>query len=83
MTTTRKPKTKSTPKPPSASERVRASEARKLDAGGKRMPGGVMPAEAVAALEKLQAEQYAPTASACIFRAVIDAAERIKPASDY
>jgi hypothetical protein len=47
------------------------------------MPGGVMPADAVAALEKLQAEQYAPTSSACIFRAVIEAAERLKPAADY
>lgn len=63
------------------SDRVRASEARKLAVGGKRIPGGVMPADVVKALEKLQAEQYGPTASGCIFRAVIEAAERLKPAS--
>jgi len=78
-----KPKTKKPAAAPTKAERVRASEARKLKDGGKRIPGGVMPPDAVRALELLQAEQYAPTASGCIYRALIDAAERIKPASSY
>lgn len=66
-----KPKQAATP-----AERVRASEARKLEAGGRRMPGGVMPSDASIALESLQAAQYAEGASACIFRAVIEASKR-------
>jgi len=77
--TVRKP----TPAPTPKAESVRASEARKLKAGGRRIPGGVMPADAVKALERLQKEQYAPTASGCIFRALIDAAARIKSASSF
>lgn len=81
MPNTKQPKTKPKPKAVTASERVRASEARKLADGGKRIPGGVMPADVVKALEMLQSEQYGPSASGCIFRAVIEAAERLKPAS--
>lgn len=58
-------------------ERVRASEARKLQAGGRRMPGGVMPAEVVEALDRLLSADYAPSASACIFRALTEAAMRL------
>lgn len=57
----------------SAASRVRASEQRKIDAGGRRMPGGVMPADAADALDKLKAAGYAPTASACIYRALVEA----------
>lgn len=81
MPTDKKSKPTTKPKAVTASERVRASEARKMADGGKRIPGGVMPADVVKALEKLQAEQYGPSASACMFRAVIEAAERLKPAS--
>lgn len=65
------------PEPVSAADRVRASEARKIAAGGRRIPGGVMPADAAAALEALQAQGYGGSAAGCIFRAVIEAAERL------
>lgn len=74
-------RTKSKSAPTPKADSVRASEARKLKAGGRRMPGGVMPEDAARALEKLQKEQYAPSASACIFRALVDAADRLKPAA--
>lgn len=68
---------------PDFAERVRASEARKIQEGGRRMPGGVMPADAVAALEKLIAAGYGNSTSGCIFRAIIEAAAalegKIKP----
>lgn len=58
--------------------RVRASEARKIKAGGRRMPGGVMPADAAEALDKLVSHGYGNSTSGCIFRAIIEAAERIQ-----
>lgn len=58
-------------------ERVRASEARKIQEGGRRMPGGVMPPDAVAALDKLIAAGYGNSTSGCIFRAIIEAAASI------
>lgn len=62
--------------PTSSAAQVRASEARKIAAGGRRMPGGVMPADAAAALDTLRANAYGDSASACIYRAIIEAAER-------
>lgn len=59
-------------------KRVRASEARKIEGGGRRMPGVVMPADAAEALDKLVAAAYGNSASGCIFRAIIEAAERLK-----
>lgn len=63
-------------KPISAAERVRASEDRKIAAGGRRMPGGVMPADAASALDVLMAEGYGTSASGCIYRAIVEAAEQ-------
>lgn len=63
----------------SPAERVRASEDKKIAAGGRRMPGGVMPADAAAALEVLLANSYGRSASACIFRAIVEAAEQFEP----
>jgi len=69
-----------TDKPPvTPRQRVRDSEARKIQAGGRRIPGGVMPADAAQALDKLMASGYGDSLSACIFRALIDAAERLPP----
>lgn len=65
--------------PASPRQRVRDSEARKIQAGGRRIPGGVMPADAAQALDKLTAAGYGDSASACIFRALIDAADRLPP----
>ncbi len=63
--------------PATPAERVRASEARKVAAGGRRIPGGVMPADAAEALAKLEREAYGDSASKCIFRAIVEAADRI------
>jgi len=65
------------PEPKPLAERVRASEARKIKQGGRRMPGVVMPPDAAAALDKLQAAGYGDSASGCIFRAIVEAAERL------
>jgi len=62
-------------------DRVRGSEARKVKAGGRRMPGGVMPPEAADALATLQEAAYAFSASACIHRALIEAAARVDRAA--
>jgi hypothetical protein len=42
------------------------------------MPGGVMPADAAAALEVLQANGYGNSASSCIYRAIVEAAEQFE-----
>ncbi len=65
--------------PTTPAARVRASEDRKIAAGGRRMPGGVMPADAAAALDVLIAEGYGNSASSCIYRAIIEAAEQFQP----
>lgn len=54
--------------------RVRASEARKIQRGGRRMPGGVLPPEAAKDLQSLQDRGYAQSAMACIVRALRAAA---------
>jgi hypothetical protein len=58
-------------------ERVRASEARKVKKGGRRLPGGVLGADAAAALEHLQRAGYAESATACIARALVDAERKL------
>jgi hypothetical protein len=63
-------------RPATPAQRVRNSEARKVQAGGRRMPGGVLPPDAAAALESLQASGYAPSTTACIARALVEAASR-------
>lgn len=63
-------------RPATAAEMVRKSEARKIQAGGRRMPGGVLPPDAAVALDSLQASGYAASATACIARALLDAASR-------
>ena len=66
--------------PATPAARVRASEARKIAAGGRRMPGGVMPADAAEALAVLEADAYGDSSAGCIYRAIIDAADRIRKA---
>lgn len=63
-------------RPATPSERVRSSEARKVQVGGRRMPGGVLAPDAAAALDSLQASGYAPSATACIARALVEADSR-------
>lgn len=63
-------------RPATPAQRVRNSEARKVKAGGRRMPGGVLSPDAAAALDSLQSGGYAPSATACIARALLDAASR-------
>ena len=54
----------------------RANEAKRIAAGGRRLPGGVLPADAADALTTLQDSSYAPSATACIARALVEAARR-------
>lgn len=61
--------------------RVRASEARKIARGGRRLPGGVLPPDAATALDMLQRSGYAPSAAACIARALVAAASRSRATS--
>lgn len=56
----------------------RDSEARKIKAGGRRMPGGVMPADAADALAYLQSQGFASSATGCICLALIEAAEKVR-----
>lgn len=60
-------------KPRSLSERVRASRQRAIERGARPTPRGLLPPEA---LRRLQAAGYAPSATACIARALVEAAER-------
>lgn len=57
---------------------VRKSEARARARGGRRLPGGTLPPPAADALAKLQAAGYAESATACIARALTEAAKRTK-----
>lgn len=57
------------------SEHVRASEARKVAKGGRRLPGTVLPPEASEALRKLQAKGYGTSATGCIARALVEVAK--------
>jgi hypothetical protein len=65
-------------RPATQAERNRASEARKVGRGGRRMPGGVLPPDAAAALDNLQATGYACGALACIARALISASSQAR-----
>ena len=56
-------------------ERVRDSQANLIKAGGKRIVVMAQP-ETVRAIESLIESEYAASASACISRAVADAAKR-------
>lgn len=62
------------PKPLTLAQRVRASEQRSIDAGAAiRMPGGLLPAEAAQALDALVAANWAPSRTAAIARALVEA----------
>lgn len=54
----------------------RANERKRIKAGGCRLPGGVLPADAARALEKLVAVGYAASRTGCIARALVEAAAR-------
>lgn len=57
-------------------QRVRDSEARSIDAGAVRMPGGLLPAEAAVALSELVESGYAASKTAVIAKALIEASGR-------
>lgn len=63
-------------RPATLAERVERSRAKAIAAGARPTPRGVLPPEAAAALDSLQASGYAPSATACIARALLDAASR-------
>lgn len=52
---------------------MRASEQRAIDAGAVRMPGGLLSTEAAQALDALVAAGWAPSRTAAIARALIEA----------
>jgi len=55
----------------------RAYESRLRDRGGRRLPGGTLQPDAARALDALVAAGYAPSATACIARALVEAADRL------
>lgn len=57
-------------------ERNRASEARKIAAGARRLPGVLLPPQAAADLSALRERGYAPSIAGCIARALSEAAGR-------
>lgn len=67
------------PKDKPAEQRYAAgTETRKIEAGGKRMPGGVMSPEAAEALALLVERGYAASMLKAIERALIGAAGRYR-----
>lgn len=62
------------PKP----QKQRTYESRIRQRGGMRLPGGSLQPDATRALEMLLVAGYAPSATACIARALLDAAKRQK-----
>ena len=60
-----------------AQQSVRESERRKIDAGGMRMPGGVLSSEAAAALADLLRTGFATNKTAAISKALIDASNNL------
>lgn len=59
--------------------RVRNLEARKIEGGARRMPGGLLQPEAAQAIESLLASGFAPNITHVINRALIECAARITP----
>ena len=59
-------------------QRVRESEARSLQAGAVRMPGGLLQADAAQALAELLDAGYAEGKTAVISKALIAAHKRLK-----
>ena len=64
------------PKP--LAQRVRESEARSLEAGAVRMPGGLLQAHAAQALNDLLDAGYADSKTAVISKALLEARKRQK-----
>jgi hypothetical protein len=60
-------------RPATPSERAAASRARRLEREQGRQVGVILPPDAAEALDILQASGYAPSATACIARALIEA----------
>lgn len=63
-------------RPKSQADWSRANERKRIAAGGRRMPGGVLPSDAAEALAALQRDGYAPSATGCIVRALIEATKK-------
>ncbi len=58
------------------SKRASESRARRLEREQVRQVGVILPPDAASALDALQSAGYAPSATACIARALLDAASR-------
>lgn len=59
-------------------QRVRESEARSLESGAVRMPGGLLQANAAQALVELVEAGYAEGKTAVISKALLEARKRLK-----
>jgi len=55
---------------------TRAYEARQIEDGAQRLPGGLLPSEAAQALQQLLDAGYADSKAGVIARALIDAEKR-------
>lgn len=67
---------KSAPMP--LADRVRKSEAKSIEAGAARMPGGLLPADAASALDQLLANGYSGSKVGVIAKALLDAQKKLK-----
>lgn len=59
-------------------DRVRDSEARSLESGGMRMPGGIFKPEVAKALSELVEAGYEQSKTAVISKAILEAHKRLK-----
>jgi len=59
--------------PKTLSQRVRDSEQRRISSGARRIPGGILPADAAQALDALRAAGYESSYARVIARAIIEA----------
>lgn len=64
---------------PGQSKWSRANERKRVLAGGRRLPGGILPPEAAQALESLLDRGYADSRVGCIAKALIEAAAHKVP----
>lgn len=64
--------------PKTLAQRVRESEAKSIESGAVRMPGGLLSAEAAVALSELVDSGYASSKGAVIAKALLSAHKRHK-----
>lgn len=58
----------------------RRNEQRRIEAGGRRLPGGVLPPDAARALSSLVDSGYAASVTGCISKALVEVDNRRRKA---